>query len=45
VVKWARPGTRGTHTFGLTFQRISADARRALELIVDDFRRLAAQIA
>jgi hypothetical protein len=45
VVKWARAGTRGTHTFGLTFQKISAEARRALEIVLDDFRRLAAQIA
>jgi hypothetical protein len=45
VVKWARRGNGGTHTFGLTFQRISAEARRGLEAVVDDFRRLAAQIA
>jgi hypothetical protein len=45
VVKWARRGNGDTHTFGLTFQRISAEARRGLEVVVDDFRRLAAQIA
>ena len=45
VVKWARSGIRGTHTFGLTFRGISAEARRGLEVVVDDFRRLAAQIA
>jgi hypothetical protein len=45
VVKWTRPGPGGTRVFGVTFQKLSADAKRALEAVVEDFRRLAAQIA
>jgi hypothetical protein len=45
VVKWTRAGPKGSHTFGLTFQKVSAEAKRALEAVLEDFRRLAAQIA
>jgi hypothetical protein len=45
VVKWTRTASGGTRNFGVTFQRIPAEARRALESVVEDFRRLAAQIA
>jgi hypothetical protein len=43
-VKWVQAGDR-RHTFGLTFEGISADERRTLEAVVEEFRRRAAQIA
>jgi hypothetical protein len=42
-VKWVQTGER-RHSFGLTFEAISAEERRTLEAVVEEFRRRAAQI-
>ena len=44
VVKWARPGPRGIHLFGLTFEGVAGEEQRHLEAVVEEFRRRAAQI-
>jgi hypothetical protein len=45
VVRWVRAGDRGSHVFGLTFADLKVAERRALEAVVDEFHRRAAQIA
>ncbi len=45
VVKWVRAGERGAHQFGITFKGLKAQERRALEAVVEEFHRRAAQIA
>ena len=45
-VKWVRAAERGDwHAFGLTFEAIDAAGQRALEAVVEDFRRRAAQLS
>jgi len=44
VVRWARHSPRGGFLFGVSFDRISPDAQKVLDGIVEDFRRWAAQI-
>jgi hypothetical protein len=43
VVKWVKadPEVKGRHVFGLIFGALPEDARRALESVVDEFRRRA----
>jgi c-di-GMP-binding flagellar brake protein YcgR len=40
-VKWIRADAEGRHVFGLTFGDVGADARAALESVVEEFRRRA----
>ena len=44
-VRWVRAGERGSHVFGLTFSGLTATERGALQAILDEFQRRAAQIA
>jgi hypothetical protein len=42
---WGRAGSDGgAHTFGLTFESLSDEQRHALERVVEEFRRLAANL-
>jgi hypothetical protein len=45
AVKWVRSSSRGGQDFGFTFGRLPRTARMALEGVLGDFRRRAAQIA
>jgi PilZ domain-containing protein len=45
AVKWVRSAARGGHDFGFTFGRLAPGARQALEAVLGNFRRRAAQIA
>jgi hypothetical protein len=45
AVKWVRRAARGGQDFGFTFRRLSREARAALESVIGDFRRRAAEIA
>lgn len=45
LVKWARPGPRGSHLVGLTFEDLAGEEQGDLEAVVEEFRRRAAQIA
>jgi PilZ domain len=45
AVKWVRSGVRGGHDFGFTFGRLDRSSRLALEGVLGDFRRRAAEIA
>lgn len=45
VVKWVRAGDGGRHLFGLTFKGVSRGEQRALQAVVEEFQRHAAQIA
>jgi len=44
VVKWSRAAKAG-QDFGLTFEGLSPDDRKALQAVVDEFHRRAAQLA
>jgi len=45
-VRWTRPPTSSgaTHTFGVTFEDVTAEQRARLETVLGEFRRLAAAI-
>ncbi len=45
AVKWVRPTLRGGEDFGFTFGRLGRAERQALETVIGDFRRRAAEIA
>lgn len=45
VVKWAKRAPRGGHDFGLTFEGLPAEDGKALQAVVDEFHRRAAQLA
>lgn len=45
AVKWVRSGVRGGQDFGFTFGRLDRAARQALDGVLGDFRRRAAEIA
>jgi len=45
VVKWTKPAARTGHDFGLTFEGLSAEDQKALQGVVDEFHRRAAQLA
>jgi hypothetical protein len=45
AVKWVRAAVRGGQDFGFTFGRLDRSARQALEGVLGDFRRRAAEIA
>jgi hypothetical protein len=45
AVKWVRSTPRGGQDFGFTFGRLDRAARQALEAVIGDFRRRAAEIA
>ncbi|MBI3932916.1 MAG: PilZ domain-containing protein [Acidobacteria bacterium] len=46
-VKWIRPAaaTGESHSFGITFTGVTAEEQRALESVVEEFQRRAAQIS
>jgi hypothetical protein len=45
VVKWSQAATKGGQDFGLTFEGLSPGDQKALQTVVDEFHRRAAQIA
>ena len=45
VVKWSQAAPKTGQDFGLTFEGLSPGDREALEAVVDEFHRRAAQIA
>jgi hypothetical protein len=44
TVRWTRPNPRGGFVFGLSFDGIGPDEQRALDGVVDEFRRRAAAL-
>ena len=45
-VKWTQPAEgREGHTFGVTFEGMSADERASVATVLDEFRRLAAELS
>ena len=45
-VKWVQPAeSRKGHTFGITFEGISDEGRTAVETVLAEFRRLAAELS
>ncbi len=42
-VKWVRPAADG-HMFGVVFEGLSAEAERAIEAVVEEFRKRAAAL-
>jgi hypothetical protein len=44
AVEWARPSPRGGFVFGVSFAGIGADEQRAVDGVVEEFRRRAAAI-
>jgi hypothetical protein len=45
TVRWSKPSPRGGFLFGTSFEKIGADEQKALEAVVEEFRRRAASIA
>ncbi len=45
VVKWSQVATKTGQDFGLTFEGLSPGDQKALQAVVDEFHRRAAQIA
>ena len=45
TVRWTRPAPRGGFLFGLLFEGVGPEEQRALDAVVDEFRRRAASIA
>jgi len=45
VVKWSRAAGKGGYELGLTFEGLSEEDRKALQAVVDDYHRRAAQLA
>lgn len=41
TVRWSRPSPRGGHVFGLSFDGIGPEEQRALDGVIDEFRRRA----
>jgi hypothetical protein len=44
AVEWARVSARGGFVFGVSFEGIGADEQRAVDGVVEEFRRRAASI-
>jgi Tfp pilus assembly protein PilZ len=45
-VKWVQPAeSRKGHTFGITFEGMSAEGRAAVATVLAEFRRLAAELS
>jgi len=44
AVKWVRRGARGMQAVGLRFERVPPAERKALEALVEEFRRRVAEI-
>jgi len=45
VVKWSKDAPRGGREFGLTFEGLSTEDRGALQAVVDEYHRRAADLA
>jgi hypothetical protein len=44
TVRWTRPNPRGGFVFGLSFDGIGPEEQRALDAVIDEFRRRAAAL-
>jgi hypothetical protein len=44
TLRWARPAPRGGFVFGVSFDGVGPEEQKALDAVVDEFRRRAASI-
>jgi hypothetical protein len=44
TVRWSRPSARGGFVFGMRFEGATPDAQRALDGVIEEFKRRAASI-